>query len=40
MSDKNGRHGLVGTLATGMLDIPRNASWLVGKAMSPGGSIG
>ncbi|MET1131876.1 MAG: Rho termination factor N-terminal domain-containing protein [Aeromicrobium sp.] len=37
MSDKNGRHGLVGTLTTGMRDIPRNASWLVGKAISPGG---
>ena len=36
MSDRNGRHGLVGTLATGMRDIPRNASWLVGRAISPG----
>jgi hypothetical protein len=33
---RNGRalRGL-GTLATGMKDIPRNASWVVGKALSP-----
>ena len=28
--------GLVATLATGMKDIPRNASWLLGKAMPVG----
>jgi colicin import membrane protein len=38
MSHKNDRHGLVGTLAAGVKDIPRNATWLVGKAISPGGA--
>ena len=33
MAGKNERHGLVATLATGMKDVPRNASWLLGKAI-------
>ena len=31
----NERHGLVKTLAGGLKDVPRNASWLVGKAFTP-----
>jgi hypothetical protein len=36
MSGKKQKEGLVTTLATGMRDIPRNASWLVGKALATG----
>lgn len=36
MANKHERPGLVATLATGVRDIPRNASWLLGKAMSSG----
>ena len=40
MANKSEHQGLVASLATGMKDIPRNASWLLGKAMSPGGENG
>ena len=30
----NERNGLVRTLAGGLKDVPRNASWLVGKAFT------
>ena len=36
MANEAERHGLVETLAAGMKDIPRNASWLVGKALPSG----
>ena len=36
MANEHGARRLVATLATGMKDIPRNASWLVGKAMPSG----
>jgi hypothetical protein len=34
MRNERARRGLAATLATGMKDIPRNASWVVGKALS------
>ena len=40
MPNKSEHQGLVASLATGMKDIPRNASWLLGKAMSPGSENG
>ena len=33
MSGNTEHHGLVATLASGVKDIPRNASWLLGKAV-------
>jgi hypothetical protein len=34
MRNGHAARGLAGTLASGMRDIPRNASWVVGKALS------
>jgi hypothetical protein len=34
MRNGHARRGLAATLASGMKDIPRNASWVVGKALS------
>jgi hypothetical protein len=34
MRNQREHRGLAATLATGMKDIPRNASWVVGKALS------
>ena len=34
MREPPARRGLAATLATGMKDIPRNASWVIGKALS------
>src|SRR3989337_2381479 len=37
MANKHERAGLVAALATGVKDMPRNASWLLGKAMPSAG---
>ena len=38
MTANTERHGLVSALTTGVKDMPRNASWLVGKALRFGES--
>ena len=38
MTANTERHGLVSALTTGVKDMPRNASWLMGKALRFGES--
>lgn len=40
MASRQERGGLVGALSTGIKDIPRNASWLLGRAVASGGDDG
>jgi len=36
MTDNGERHGLVSAFTTGVKEMPRNASWLLGKALQHG----
>ena len=37
MSNKSSRRGVTSVVALGVKDLPRNASWLLAKALNPGG---